>query len=839
MRVDLHTSFHVLLREFRETAVALPDMTIVLETFNLDWLKQLAAPLRARLELLSRCLLSRVCFMERMQGEDLTFGTKNLVKDLKDGRTRLRGHLNTIEQRILTLTLCAHKDQLPVAGLTAQQFGRVDKSNQRCVHNSEDPLSGSRRPDFPVARRYHKWLAASGRSVVGAYIEIDRMSLRRQLLAKLGVQICEPSANDYAQHYILTAHWNCILDHERAHIAAAYFRRIIFSDSHLFIPAHFHTFSFQQQILALPKIFNSDGEELELSEDIDASLLCMISFILSPDLCLSHLEILRDFSIWPAHLEIRTAVQDVTLDIESFDKRHGKPTQPFWADPISRDVFRIQLGNNSDGAYPLLCGSLHEASYLQATQDEGLDARFWPHIASLIHGGKCLFTTVRSSSEWCDLVRTLAVYRVPLHARIFPQIVGTPVGDLWASDRVSNAIRGESGRDDKGETPDKVVVDEQNQARTASRVGRYRLDEALELAGVTMLGIIEGGHCDVRGLEGTRAAKFMQNLRHLPQIWFTLPTYDPSMKDMIIELLKRAQLPDVPFTVRIDTDEPKLFDALTARIPPYHNALQRKPGTKAHWASTALSLSQLWVTGRLKYEPVPKRIEEECCIIQMACRDFISGGVHRLLEELLSVCIVANGVRSKPTLEDEMEKVLEQKFNMVTRDHQGRFTYQFDPARIMPIIAEPGNLTLGSEAPSSDTGLVVHRLVGSPQVPHESRHAGFLPPATQDRSPLSISYALPPASTPSTVIPSILGLKNARARADQSESGINHNTCPHDRCDEGKKPTSGPDATKQNGSTYGSKNIPVAGPTEWFDLMLMGEAGDLPDLSEWGVTLPR
>lgn len=68
MRIDLHTSFHVLLREFREGAVALPDMTLVLESFDLAWLKKLASPLRTRLELTNRCLLSRVCFMERMQG---------------------------------------------------------------------------------------------------------------------------------------------------------------------------------------------------------------------------------------------------------------------------------------------------------------------------------------------------------------------------------------------------------------------------------------------------------------------------------------------------------------------------------------------------------------------------------------------------------------------------------------------------------------------------------------------------------------------------------------------------------------------------------------------------
>lgn len=388
----------------------------------------------------------------------------------------------TIEQRIFTLILCAHKDQLPVANLTAQHFGRVDKSYQRCMHNTEDPQVGSRRHNFPIARHHHAWLAAGSRSVVGAYVEMTRMLLRRQLLAKLGVQIREPSANEDPQDYALVAHWKCILDHERAHVAAAYFRRIVFSDPHLFIPAHFHTFSFQQRILVLPKIFDPDGEQLDLFEDVDTPMLCMITFILSQDLRLSHLEILRDFSIWPAHLEVRTAVQDVTLDIDSFDKRHGEPTPPFWANPISRDIFRIQIGSSPDSAYPFLCGSLHEASYLQATRDEGLDARFWPHITSLIRCGKCLFATVRSSSEWCDLVRTLAAYRVPLYARIFPQIVGSPVGDLWASDRVSDVMRGQSKRD-KGETPDKVEGGEHSQAQTTFTEGRYRLDEALELAG--------------------------------------------------------------------------------------------------------------------------------------------------------------------------------------------------------------------------------------------------------------------------------------------------------------------------------------------------------------------
>ena len=35
---------------------------------------------------------------------------------------------------------------------------------------------------------------------------------------------------------------------------------------------------------------------------------------------------------------------------------------------------------------------------------------------------------------------------------------------------------------------------------------------------ITMLGIIEGGYRDVRGLEGTEAAKFTQNLRRLPHM---------------------------------------------------------------------------------------------------------------------------------------------------------------------------------------------------------------------------------------------------------------------------------------------------------------------------------
>lgn len=353
------------------------------------------------------------------------------------------------------------------------------------MHNTDNPIGGSHRPNFPIAERYRGWLAAGSKNVVDAYIEMERMSLRRQLLAKLGVQVREPSANVDAQDYVLVAHWNCILDHERAHIAAAYFRRIVFSDPHLFIPAHFHTLSFQQQKAALPKIFNSDGDELEPAEDIDAPMLCMISFILNPDLKLSHLEILRDFIVWPAHIEVRTAVQDVTLDIDGFDEKHSEPKRPFWADPISKDVFRIHFSNDPEGAYPLLCGSLHEASYLQAARDEGLGARFWPHIASLIRCGKCLFATVRSSFEWCDLVRTLAVYRVPLYARIFPQIVGSPAHDLWASDWASDTIRGQriQGRSDMGETPVNASTEAEKQARRGLQQDRYRLDEVLELAG--------------------------------------------------------------------------------------------------------------------------------------------------------------------------------------------------------------------------------------------------------------------------------------------------------------------------------------------------------------------
>lgn len=309
------------------------------------------------------------------------------------------------------------------------------------------------------------------------------------------------------------------------------------------------------------------------------------------------------------------------------------------------------------------------------------------------------------------------------------------------------------------------------------------------------------------------------------------------MKDTIVELLKRAQLPGTPFTVRVDTDEPKLFNALTAKIPPYRNALQRRPGTKSHWTSVDLSLSQLWVTARLKYEPVPKRIEEECCLIQMACRDFISGGVQRLFEELLFVCIAANGVLNKPALEDKMEKVLERKFNMVTRDQQGRFTYQFNPARVMPLTSEPGNHKPGDEVPSVSAGLVVLRMTGSPQVPRESRCAGS--PPNQDRSLTPISRALPPASTPSTVIPSNPEPEKEHGPPDRSENGINHDTCRPDLCGKGKKSTSKADGAEQNDSTYGTKNIPRVAPTEWFDLVLMDEAGDLPDLSDWGITLPQ
>ncbi|KAG8679031.1 hypothetical protein FRC08_017278 [Ceratobasidium sp. 394] len=350
-------------------------MALVRESLDLDWLKGIADLLRARLDVLGRCLLTRLCFMERMQGEDLSFGTKNAFKELKDARGRLQGHLSTIEGRMTTLILCDYDDQNPVGGLSARILSRVDKT-QQCFHHGEDPGHEYHKGfALPIARRHHRQVAKKG--VVDTYLENERLRLQKYLLARLGIYVFSA-----AEDTLLVADWNSLVDHERAHIAAAYFRRLVFNEPQLFVAAHYHTCSFKERTIDLPTIMTPKGQDLDLAKDIDGSILCMITFLLSPSLHITHLALLYDYTTCPAYLEVRTAAQDVILDIQSFEEANGKPGPPNWAYPIRRDIIdnRVDPG----GTVPVLCGTLYEVSYFQATDEDSFEPRFWSHVASLV-----------------------------------------------------------------------------------------------------------------------------------------------------------------------------------------------------------------------------------------------------------------------------------------------------------------------------------------------------------------------------------------------------------------------------------------------------------------------
>ncbi|KAG9096421.1 hypothetical protein FRC07_010937, partial [Ceratobasidium sp. 392] len=257
---NLHASFHELWKEHRALAFPLPDIAR-------------AAEETARY---TRALLIKPYLLHR---EDAgAFGTKKAIENLKDASVRLRSYLRTAEERMTTLILCTYENQNHVAGFSAQMLSCTDKLGHSCKHHDEDPgYDLCNRLIFPVARRYRQQVAERG--VVNTFYDSERRRFQMRLLAKLGIHVF-----DGAEETVLVADWNSLVDHERAHIAAAYFRRVIFKDSHLFVPAHFHAVSFKQRIIDLPNIITPAGEELDLAEEIDASLLCMITFILSPSL---------------------------------------------------------------------------------------------------------------------------------------------------------------------------------------------------------------------------------------------------------------------------------------------------------------------------------------------------------------------------------------------------------------------------------------------------------------------------------------------------------------------------------------------------------------------------
>ncbi|KAG8701739.1 hypothetical protein FRC09_005165, partial [Ceratobasidium sp. 395] len=487
MRLDLHFLFHELREDYRASAAPLPDMALVNETVDLDWLTGILGPLRRRFDVLARCLLNRACFMERMQGEDLVFGTKKAVEGLKDVRNRIKNNIKIIEDRMNTLILCTYENQNYVVGLSAHLLTCAKKRNEMCSHHDEDP-EGDRHNNlpFPIARRYRQQVA--GKGVVDAYMEYQRKRLQKYLLAKLGIHVF-----DRDEGTVLVTGWNSLIDHERAHIVAGYFRRVIFNESHLFVQAHFHTRAFKDRAIELPEIMTLEGETLDLTEEIGASIFCMIAFLLNPSLSVSDLEFLCDYVTWPAVVEVRAAAQDVILDIKAFEEAKQKPGRPYWAHLIQPGVLKRNR-IKPEGALPVLCGTLYEASYYQTLRPNTFEPRFWSHIASLVRCETCLFSLIQSSRQWCDLVRIFAAHRVPLYDRRLPHISGLVPEDFWCTDRACDDIRGGLLRrclEMRGQAP----------------LGRYRLDELLEMAGVTMLGIVEGGPVDMRGITKALAVR--------------------------------------------------------------------------------------------------------------------------------------------------------------------------------------------------------------------------------------------------------------------------------------------------------------------------------------------
>ncbi|QRW12949.1 hypothetical protein RhiLY_11948 [Ceratobasidium sp. AG-Ba] len=677
MRQNLHIMFHRLLAEYRASAVPLPDMAVVRETVDLEWLKMIAEPLRARIDLLGRCLLNRVCYMERMHGDDLLFGTKNAIKDLKVARSRLQNHLRTIEQRMSTLILCTYEDQNPIAGLAAQLLDRVNKVDQRCTHHGQH--SGpdlSRGLAFPISRRHEQEVARKG--VVDFYLDQERARLRKLLLAKLGIQMVDSN-----KETCIVAHWDSLVDHERAHIAAAYFRRIIWNEAHLFVLAYLHTRSFKARTINLPKTVTSAGEELDLNEDIDAALLCMITFLLSSLLQVTHLEILWGFIVWPAHLEVRTAVQDIIIEIRNFRAENSKSSRPYWAHPIKEDL--IWTDDDPTGTVELLCGTLFQAAYPQATRDDTFEPRFWSHIGSFVRCGKCLFAMVYHSDQWCDMVRIFAAHRVPLYNQILPQIVGSAPGNLWSVDRVSDRVRGQR----------KTEVDQNNGQAPCTR---YRLDELLELAGVTMLGIIEGGPVDTRSVTNASTARFMSSFILLPQ-----PVgYDPMAKSILRELLKRSQMPDATFTFRATVPLDYTLDRVLRLAPQHNNVLQRfnplRPDrTETDWSLSRIGLNDMRFLTRLKYEPVPRRIEYDTTLVEIAYKHTapgsINAGIQPILDLLLDMYMTIHNTPTPDALATKLEDKLENGYKIIKRDHTGAFSFAFDPARVMPFDRDSGSDT--------------------------------------------------------------------------------------------------------------------------------------------------
>jgi hypothetical protein len=241
----------------------------------------------------------------------------------------------------------------------------------------------------------------------------------------------------------------------------------------------------------------------------------------------------------------------------------------------------------------------------------------------------------------------------------------------------------------------------------------------------------------------------------------------------------------------MDEDTAMINDVIDA--PPLTNALQLSPGS-TRWQPTELSLNDIQALTRMEHDPLPTRIQDDCCLVQIATKSLDApDGIQSILDLVLELCVVANRVDSRRALEDKLENTLERAFRMANRDFDGLFSYRFCPKRVTPPPPPlPLDLALDEE----------------PNVPS--------PPSSHERSP-SIQHERSPS------------IQHERSPSIQRER-----FSPIDTTDAGLD--SGNSTTAS--STYdGEKRAPVAH-IEWFDLMMSAEADDLPDLSDWGVSLP-
>ncbi|CAE6483472.1 unnamed protein product [Rhizoctonia solani] len=853
MRADLYTLFHNCLQVYHSTSDSLPNMALIQEAVDLDWVEGYWEPLHTRIDLLNKAILCRTCFMDRLQGNDLDFKTRKYIKGLRDVRIRLQSNLRIIEERMFILIGSASEYQRSIFIMSSQSFCHTDQQQRRCVHRDVHSDGDTRTFMFPIDRQHRYQLNSNFQgSVVDAYIAAELRRFRTELLEKLGVQVVRPTDYEDNDQYKLIVHWDSHDERRRAHIAAAYFRRLCFLESHLFVQAHHHMRALENGRLPPITIENPRGCQLDFDKDVDPSLLCMITFLLSPHLKESHLFMLCDYLWWPASREIRTAMQDIYIDEDAYSE--GKPpVKPWWGKPPTPESFAAWNDHDDpEGAFPLLCGMLYEASYPQAHRDDVLTTEYWPHFGSLIRCGKCLLLMSWSSDEWFILVRAFAIRRIPMYSRIFPQVMGDGIGRLWASDLPTDLVRGQSNRSRSlglafhGDEPEL----ENSQAPMSPDFGsNYGLDETLEIAGVVMLGVVTGGPITRPDITDDRRRRFLESYKLYPQIWFLLTSdHNPKHKDFALDFVHRLVLrarrrgSDLMIS-GMAIEHPEIEQDLLS-VPPFHNASKRRPGASPWWQPMHIEFDFLQTVAGLKYEPVPHRLMGDCPMIHLACRPTNSNGVRWLLDVVLEAAIEATLVRTKA----ELEKAWITAELGWTDLEEGTLSYQFGPwhhpdtkkkdmatqtSRIGPELERedwPSN-TLISGLQELHTGAVDRRLQETPPYTCRSHIPTY---EATGRCSLSQETLMVDCSTPvglpQTTIPQDYELHDSPRFSGAETNSTSQSSNPGSPLDE--------HASRER--DIFSEFVPPSNDCgqvthiDWFDLVMSEEGDKLPDLSDWG-----